>query len=295
MTSAVGRAADAPAEVMPISADDVEDVGRFFRENLNQRVPAEAWTALLQPPWGAVGPNRGFQLRSGGRVVGAYAAVYSSRGDGDDAVDVCNLAAFCVLEEYRPHSLLLIRALLRQRGFLFTDLSPSGNVPAMNERLGFRRLDTSTRVVANLPHLVRGAQVSDDPAVIEATLSGVALEVFRDHRGAPASRHLLVRAGDRHVYLMYRRDRRKRLPVFASPLYVAGSTDLLAAAWGGVASHLLRRGFLATLAEHRVLGFTPAGLGRRVRNPRPKMFKATATAPEEDVNYLYSELTLLEW
>ncbi|MGK3952191.1 hypothetical protein ACLKM7_07675 [Microbacterium sp. I2] len=267
-------------------------MSRFLQENLNRRVSADAWKALLQPPWGTVGPNRGFQLRSAGRVVGAYAAVYSSRGH---AVDVCNLAAFCVLEDFRSHSLLLVRALLRQRGYLFTDLSPSGNVPAMNERLGFRHLDTSTRLVANLPHPARGVEISDDPAMLEATLTGAALEVYLDHRGARASRHLLVRDGDRYAYLLYRRDRRKRLPVFAAPLHVAGDTELLASAWRGVASHLLRNGFLATLAERRVLGFTPGGIGRSLRNPRTKMFKPAETAAAGDIDYLYSELTLLEW
>jgi hypothetical protein len=295
MTRAAGRPADARPEVLPISADDVEDVSRFLHENLNRRVSPGAWEALLQPPWGATGPNRGFHLRFEGRVVGAYAAVYSSRGHAGDAVDVCNLAAFCVLEDFRSHSLFLVRALLKQRGYLFTDLSPSGNVPAMNERLGFRHLDTSTRLVANLPRSARGVEISDDPAMIEATLSGGALELYLDHRRAPASRHLLVRDGDRHAYLLYRRDRRKRLPVFATPLHVVGDAELLATAWGGVASYLLRKGFLATLAERRVLGFTPGGIGRALRNPRAKMFKPADTVTAGDVDYLYSELTLLEW
>jgi hypothetical protein len=92
---------------------------------------------------------------------------------------------------------------------------------------------------------------------------------------------------------MYRCDRRKRLPVVASPLYVGGDAAVLEAAWPIVASHLLGRGLVATLAERRVLGFVPAGPGRELAMPRTKMYRGAVGA--EAVDYLYSELTLLQW
>ena len=121
--------------VHPITADDVDSVSRYLHEHLNHRVPVRAWAGLLQPSWDGQGPNHGFQLVSDGRIVGVYVAVYSFTAG---RLPVCNLAAFCVLEDHRAHSLRLVRALLAQKGFVFTDLSPSGSVPAMNERLGVR-------------------------------------------------------------------------------------------------------------------------------------------------------------
>ncbi len=52
---------------------------------------------------------------------------------------VCNVAALCVRDDLRAHTVRLVRALLKQREYSFTDLSPSGNVVAMDERLGFLR------------------------------------------------------------------------------------------------------------------------------------------------------------
>ena len=52
---------------------------------------------------------------------------------------------------YRLHGLRLLKAVLRQEGYHFTDLSPSGNVVGINERLRFRFLDTTTALVPNLP------------------------------------------------------------------------------------------------------------------------------------------------
>lgn len=286
----------APAVVVrPISDADATPVSRFLHQHLNGRVTAAAWGRLLVPPWKADAPNHGFQLLDGERIVGVYAAVYSKREIGDEPVPFCNLAAFCVLEEYRPHSLRLVRALLGQKGYVFTDLSPSGNVIALNDRLGFRRLDTATKLVANLPALHRGGtRVTTAAASLDRVLTGRDAEIFRDHRQAPAAQHVLVERDGAHGYLIYRRDRRKRLPLFATPLYAGGDPGCLRAAWPAVAAHLLRQGLPLTLAERRVLGFTPSGPGKELGAPRPKMFRAKGVGPES-IDHLYSELTLVRW
>ena len=281
--------------VRPIQGADAAVVSRFLHEHLNVRVSAEAWASILAPPWHDSAPNHGFQLLADEGIVGVYAAVYSERELDGDHVPVCNLAAFCVLEGYRTHGLRLMRALLSQQGYEFTDLSPSGNVVAMNERLGFRRLDTATRLVANLPRpRRRGIRVTEDSHILDAVLRGRDATIYRDHRHAPAARHVLVEHDGVHGYLVFRRDRRKRLPVFASPLYAGGDAGCLEAAWPSVGSHLLfEHGLLATLAERRILGFTP-GPGVELAHPRPKMFRGTRL-DADSVDYLYSELTLLNW
>lgn len=285
-----------PAVVMrPIESADASAVGRFLHSRLNSRVSSEAWARVVTPPWQDRAPNHGFMLLSDGEIVGAYLAVYSERSSPKGPTPVCNLAAFCVLEDHRAQGLRLIRALLAQKQYDFTDFSPSGSVVALNERLGFRRLDTATRLAANLPRPPRrGTRVTEDPATLERVLRGRDAEVYRDHRDAAAARHLLVERDGRHGYLVFRRDRRKGLPLFATPLYVGGDSDCLSAAWPGVASHLLlKHGLPATLAERRILGFLP-GPGLDLRNPRAKMIRGERLDAEA-IDYLYSELTLVQW
>lgn len=281
--------------VRPIEDEDAGAISDFLHDHLNRRVSPAAWRALLAPPWSTRAPNHGFQLVTGDTVVGAYVAVYSERDVAGESRSFCNLAAFCVLPEHRSHSFRLMRAILAQPGFEFTDFSPSGNVVALNTRLGFAALDTATRLVPNLPRLPRrGLTVSDDPRIVAGVLTGRDVGVFHDHRNAPAARHIVAIADDEYAYLIVRKDRRKRLPLFASPLYAGGNRELLGSAWPQIGSHLLtRHGALATLAEGRVLGFrTPLGID--LARPRPKMLRSR-TVPDEDIDYLYSELTLLEW
>lgn len=283
------------AEVRPITSADADAVSRFLHTHLNSRVPVDAWRAILSPPWNGNAPNHGFQLVVDSEIVGVYVAVYSERAIDGVPRRFCNLAAFCVRDDHRAHSFRLMRAILGQRGFEFTDFSPSGNVVALNFRLGFAALDTATRVVLNLPRLPRrGLTVTDDAAVVERTVSGRDAIVYRDHRDAPAARHIVATAGGEYCYVVVRRDRRKRLPLFATPLYAGGNTELLRTSWPQIASHLLfRQGALATLAERRILGFDlPRGYG--IPAPRAKML-LSKNVPAEAVDYLYSELALLEW
>ena len=282
-------------EVRPIRENDADAVAGFLHEHLNSRVSRSAFRALLSPPWGGQAPNHGFHLVTGGSVVGAYVAVYSERVVDGEPRRFCNLAAFCVLEEHRAHSVRLMRAMLAQKGFEFTDFSPSGNVVALNERLGFAALDTATRLVPNLPRLSRrGLTVSDDPSVVAGVVTGQDAVVYRDHLDAPAARHIVAVSQGAYAYLIVRKDRRKRLPFFVSPLYAGGSRDLLRSAWPQIGSHLLtRHAALATLAEGRVLGFWPSP-SLNLSQPRAKMFRS-GSVPADAIDYLYSELTLLNW
>ena len=108
-------------------------------------------------------------LLDGDAVVGAHLAFYSERTIAGRRERFCNLGAWCVLPDYRFHALRLLKALLAQDGYHFTDLSPSGNVVGLNTRLGFRFLDTTTAVVPNLPWPSRPGRdtISADPALIE--------------------------------------------------------------------------------------------------------------------------------
>jgi hypothetical protein len=282
-------------EVEPITDVDIRTVAEFLHLGMSERVSAADWQRAMTPPWEVEQPNHGYLLRDNGRVIGAYVAFYSERMIDGHPRRICNLGAWCVADEHRATGLRMLRSLLRQRGYTFTDLSPSGNVVALNTRLGFAPLDTTTALVPNMPWPVRsrGVRVVDTPDEIDGLLSGRDQTIYRDH-AATAAHHVVLAKGDQSCYVMFRRywDRRKRLPLVASILYV-GNPDL----FRDYAPHfyrylLLRRGIPATLAEVRVVGHRPA---RSVMVAgRPKMYLSEDLEPTQ-IDYLYSELTCLEW
>jgi hypothetical protein len=281
--------------VSPISDADVDAVAQFLHAHLNRRLSPAAWAGSMRVPWPVDAPNHGFMLVDDDAVVGAYLAFYSERDVDGRPERFCNLGAWCVAETHRGHSVRLLRAMLAQAGYHFTDLSPSGNVVPLNVRLKFRFLETSTALVPNLPWPSWPGRdvVSADPAVIAANLTGPAARVYADHARAGAARHVVLVRGGRSCYVMFRRDRRRNLPLFATILHVS-DPDLFRAMARPFARHLLlRHGVVASLADLRVVAHRPP-MSLLLHGHRRKMFRSTRLEPDQ-IDYLYSELVCVGW
>jgi hypothetical protein len=136
-------------------------------------------------------------------------------------------------------------------------------------------------------------RISSDPQIIEAALAGPELEIYADHQQAAAARHLVLLRGHSCCYVMFRKVRRKGLPLFAAILYVS-NPGLFRRSIAPLARHLLlRHGALATLAELRIAGGRPR-LSVMLRTPRPKMYRSASLEPGQ-IDDLYSELACVPW
>jgi len=287
------EAAQVPTPVLrSITAADLDSVARFFHVHHNSTLPVEVYRRSFVAPHDARCADHGVMLVHGEDVVGAYIAYYSGRTIDGRTERFCNLASWCVRPEYRRHSLRMVKALLGQEGVHFTDLSPSGAVPALNERLGFAYLDDRAVVVPAVPWPWRPGSVSADPDVIDDALEGEDRRLYRDHRDAPAAHHLVLRDGGLACHVVFRLERRKRLPV--AVVLHASRPDVLRRMLRSVGGHALsHHRVVALLVELRWLGGTaPAGVLRR--RLQPKMFRSATLGPG-DIDYFYSELFYLQW
>jgi hypothetical protein len=290
--SLVGR-----AQLAPILRADLQEVGAFLHAELNPRLSAAEWAWSLVPTWHVDAPNHGYLLRDGGEVVGVQLAFYSRREVEEVEVDFCNLGAWCVREPYRSQGMRMLFALLSQKEYTFTDLSPSGNVVALNRRLHFEDIDTTAAVVPNLPLFrMRAPRVIAEPESVRDHLDDAERRIFDDHRRASATIHLVLVRGDESCYVIVRRDRRKNLPLFASVLHTSDAA-LLRRWFADLGSHLLRHHHVPlTLVELRHVGGV-APVGAVMRTSRPKMFRAgrAGAVAGRAIDDLYSELTLVAW
>jgi hypothetical protein len=279
--------------VVPVQPGDVTAVADFLHAHLNARLTPREWVEAVTVPWRVTAPNHGFMLLDDERpspIVGIYLAFYADRMIDGTPASFCNLAGWHVLAEYRFYSLRLLKALIDQDGYHFTDLTPSGNVIAINTRLGFEFLDTTLVAAPNLPWLWRPARsaISCDPGDLDRILTGVQRDYYHDHRHTRAARHLVLAAGDEWCYVVLRRDRPKNLPLFASLIHVSDPA-LFRRLFRPFCAHLLlRHGIPFTLVEPRVAGHRPRG-SVPVRSPRRKMFRSDRLQPHQ-IDYLYSEL-----
>ncbi len=279
-------------ELAPITEADMPAVADLLHANLNDQVP---WArSCLTVPWKTDAPNHGFLLRDGQTVVGAYVAFYSERLVAGRVERFCNLAAWYVLPAYRFHSIRLLKALLAQEGYHFTGLSANETVLGIFARLKFRSLDTSAALIPNLPWpTVPGrTRISADPDVIERTLAGTELALYRDHAQALAVHHHVLLRGQDSCYIMYREFQHRDRPLYAVLLHVS-NPDLFSRALLPLTRHLLvRHRLVATLGELRIIKYQPY-LAFKL-NAWPKMYRSATLEPGQ-IDNLYSELVCVPW
>jgi hypothetical protein len=131
----------------------VDAVIRLLRAGLDAQLSPEIWRRLFEYPGAANQPNLGFVLESGDRLVGFLGAIYSERLLNGRIERFCNLSSWYTVPEFRSSSLTLMMALLSQRGYTFTTLTPSPVTAKVLTAFGFRRLETDKVVFG--PRLFR--------------------------------------------------------------------------------------------------------------------------------------------
>jgi hypothetical protein len=283
------------ASIQPITEADAGVVADFLACHMDSKVSVDNWARAVRTTWDDAAPNHGFMLTDGGAVVGVHLAFYSTRWIRGRMERFCNLGPWCVLDSHRAQGLRLLQRLLGQPGYHFTDLSPSGTVVPLNLRLKFQELDTTTALVPNLPwpSAPGGVRVTSSPRVLCQELDAEELAVYRSHVEAAAARHVLVASGSSHSYVMFRKDRRKGLPLFATIIHVS-NPEFFRRTIRPFSRHLLlRHGIPLTLVELRVAGGAPRP-SIPIGTHRHKMFRSP-TLTGADIDYLYSELTCISW
>lgn len=281
--------------VSAIRADDVDEVAAFLHVHLDSAISAAEWSAAIIPPWSAERPDHGFQLRAEGRLVGVYVAYYSPKRALDSgSVRFCNLAAWTVLEGYRSQGVLLLMALLKQRGLAFTDLTADRpEVVQMDRRLGFLELDTTAYLAINVPGIARGVRVVTGAREVAEVLGAKARQEYLDHAGIPGLEHLALVGDGRGCHVAYR--------VRTVPLRRLGGRSLTVARMlhvsdpalyrrgrGAVARHLLVRGIPLSWAEERMTGPRPRLAREDTILASHRLYRGEGLS-DDDIDYLYSE------
>jgi hypothetical protein len=284
----------ASATISAIDAAALADVGRFLNQNLNRRIAPEAWVAALSHPWCHAQPNYGFQLRAGTTLVGVFCAIYSDQTIEGRAERFCNPHTWCVLPDYRNQSLSLALALIKQRGYHFTMLTPNPKVAEMFIRLGFKRLDEHIVVFPNIPSpmaALREHIAESERDRIAPLLAGRVLRDFEAHRDILWLAFLAFGRAEDVCLVVYKVERWKRLSCariihLSDPAAFDRHRHLL--------QHclLLRQGLLVSRVEARFLSRKPR-LAYTYPWTQSKLF-LSSTLRQSQVSNLYTELAALD-
>ena len=278
----------------PVTETNLRQFCEFLHEYLSQRITVEAWMKAFSTDWLPDKPNNGFIIRDQDSIVGGIGAIYSTQLVRGKLERFCNISSWCVLDSYRSQSMRLAMAIVSQKGYHFTDLTPTAVVAGSLQFLKFKPLDERRTVIPNFPWplaALGGVRIISDPDEIERVLSSDAAKVYRDHREFPWLRHLAVGENARYCHIIYKKQRFKRLP--CAGIFSLSDPDLFVQQYKPIGHYFLtRHGMASTRVETRFLNETPA-ISLQVSGYQKKMYRSD-TLEASDVNNLYSELMALD-
>lgn len=277
--------------IEPVTEALLPEFASFLHRHLQSARSPEGWEAGLRSQWSPAADNYGFVLRDKGEIVGGIGAYYADRVIRGRPERTCNITSWCVLDAYRQQSTRLALSVINQKGYHFTNFSPTSVVAQTLKFFKFKEIDAGVTVFLNVPTLWPSrADVLDDPQQIQSALQGEALQAWRDHAVFPWLRHVVIGRGGRWCHVVYKRHRYKGLPA-ASVLFVSDKA-LFAEHARRLSAYFLARGMASTHVETRFLKHAPWPSAVR-SGFNPKLFLSESLVAD-DIDYLYSESVALD-
>lgn len=292
-------------DVRPLSAGDVPAVlDLVCRQEFAEGQPPGALRQVLEAPWMADRPHSGFVLEAGGRIVGCFGLVFSTRVVDGRPVRFANATTWFVERPFRRHARRLLEACLALEGCAITALSASAHVCEVFEAKGFEVVSRRRLFYGppSSPLAWVRRRVLDDPRAIAGLLGEEHRRILEDHLPYGLG-HFLVREGERYCYLVAKRRMEKgwflpsrappRLRLHAYPVsdvFFVSDPSMAVRQWAHLRSHMmLRQRTVGVTVEESFLG----GLAPRARSTPHHLHVFPPGTPPRSIDALYSELVFL--
>jgi hypothetical protein len=253
------------------------------------------WRPIFDYRWQRDETHCGLVIKDGDQTVGFLGMIFSRRRINGKTEKFCNITNWFVQKPYRQRSISLLLPLFAMRDYTITDMTPSRTVYQIQKKLGFKDLDASGRVLLPFGRRLSGPKaprthIIHEPSQIKNKLEGENLKIFNDHINYPCC-HLLAVADDRHCYIVYARQKNRRLP-YAHVHYIS-DPDFFALVYRDIRHSILaesRACFIMIESRHVRHLSLPLSFSLSFR--APKQYLSSTLKPEQ-IDNLYSEIILL--
>lgn len=281
------------AVLMKARTQDFEKVYPLLKELNNSRLTKDDWKQLFVKRWGSQEDYLGYMLMDSTEVVGFLGLIFCSRLINNTMHQFCNLTSAIVKKRYRSESLLLFLPLLKLKEYTLTDFTPSKEVYVILKKLGFKDLETKTKIVLPLSvpdFLGDKSFVEFNKDSIKGFLNERDLKIYYDHIEFQ-SIHLLIKSEDGNCYVVASRTRKKFL-YFAQVHYLNNITVFLKYINKVSAKICLRLNVSGLIIDERYIEDSRVKCAIAIRRRQPTLFKSKALE-KKDIDTLYSELHVL--
>ena len=255
----------------------------------------DQWRQIFEYKWPRDETYCGLALKDCDQTVGFLGMIFSRRRVNGKMEKFCNLTNWFVQKPYRSRAISLLLPLFAMADYTITDLTPSRKVYRIQKKLGFKDLDARGRVL--LPFGRRlfepkspSIQLTHEPSQIKRKLAGEHLKILNDHINYPCS-HLLAAAEDRYCYIIYAKQKNKRLNY--AHVHFISDPDFFSCVYRDIRQSILAKSKACyILIESRFVRDLSLPLSFSLSFRAPKQYLSSTLKPEQ-IDNLYSEIMLL--
>lgn len=227
-----------------------------------------------------------------GSIVGFVGSFFVQRRINDTVHRFANLTTWKVKDEHRSESIFLLMQFLRQKDLIVTGRTAAKEIFAIQEKLGFKDLDSTMTIVPTFLGLSggqRGVAVSGDDRDLQNGLHENDLQLYLDHKPYKC-RHLLVKGTNRYCYLVFSPVKKRHVPV--AHLHYVSDLDVFMECLPQIKANLLFRHSLPFIwIEDRFLRGRTLKQAFRYNSRFTHLVRSTRL-PREEIDNLYTELVI---
>ncbi|MEM7294957.1 MAG: GNAT family N-acetyltransferase [Pseudomonadota bacterium] len=251
------------------------------------------WRDVFDYQWETEEGHCGYALLDGETLVGMIGMVFSDRVIEGVTHKFCNLHTWWVREDYRGHSVSMLRPIVQLKGYNITHFTPCDRVRAVTEKLGFKQLNSQLRILLPLgkPKTEPVAcTINDDVESFIDHLDPSDRKIALDHKPY-RSGHLLVNNSNAQCYVLYTEVIRHRLPYIH--IHYASDYNVFVKYEPQIRTHLLQDSKAKFVAiDERRVGNHKFPRSFRFWAPAHAMFKSNGVDASQ-VDHLYSDVVFL--
>ena len=255
----------------------------------------DQWRLIFEYQWPREETYCGLALKDGDQTVGFLGMIFSRRRINGKIEKFCNLTNWYVQEQHRSRAISLLLPLFAMRDHTITDLTPSRKVYQIQKKLGFKDLDDRGRVLLPFGRRLFGPKsppvhIFHEPSQIKQKLAGEHLIIFNDHLNYPCS-HLLAVAEDRYCYIIYAKQKNKRLTY--AHVHFISDPDFFSLVYRDIRQSIIAASNACyILIESRFVRDLSLPISFSLSFRAPKQYLSSTLKPEQ-IDNLYSEILLL--
>ncbi|PHS07373.1 MAG: hypothetical protein COA78_13505 [Blastopirellula sp.] len=196
-----------------ITEEIFDDVFEKYLVDDDPYLGKEDWLRLF-----TLSPNQdedysGYALIDGNDIVGMLGMFFSKRSIKSQTQRFCNLHSWFVDEEYRSHSLSLMRPAIKLKDHTLTDFTPTDKVCDISKKLGFKEVDARVKILSPFSSSKgkSSLNVLENPIDIASRLSDVDARLLQDHQSDTFGSLLLEDKGE-YCYVIFTQVERHIVP-----------------------------------------------------------------------------------